>query len=259
MEDLDTIRILVAGESWISHTIHIKGFDSFTTSEYAEGASWLIAALKEGGAAVDFMPNHLASRHFPLSIAELRSYHVVILSDIGSNTLLLHPDTFSRSALHPDRCQLLSDYVHEGGGLIMIGGYMSFSGIDGRARYGQTVLRSVLPVTMLTGDDRVERPQGVVPEIVELDHPIFKGIPPFWPKFLGYNRLLPREGGQVLARIGEDIFLAVGTYGQGRSVAFASDCGPHWGPPEFVNWEHYPRFWQNLVKWVVKGGDSLGG
>lgn len=251
MAGMRDVRVLIAGESWISHTIHVKGFDSFTTSEYAEGASWLIAALESGGTAVDFLPNHEAARKFPTSIEALRRYRVVILSDIGSNTLLLHPDTFSKSIPMGDRCELLANYVRQGGGLIMVGGYMSFSGIDGKARYGRTSLGEVLPVTMVEGDDRVERPEGVVPDIVEPQHPVFADISINWPRFLGYNRLLPREGGQVLARIGEDVFLAVGTYGRGRSAAFASDCGPHWGPPEFVGWEHYARFWQNLVRWLV--------
>ncbi|MCL6568140.1 MAG: glutamine amidotransferase [Meiothermus silvanus] len=251
MGDAADVRVLLAGESWVSHTIHVKGFDSFTTSEYAEGASWLITALESGGAAVDFLPNHEAARKFPASIEALRKYRVVILSDIGSNTLLLHPDTFSKSMRVADRCELIAEYVRQGGGLIMIGGYMSFSGIDGKARYGRTALREVLPVTMVEGDDRVERPEGVTPEIVEPEHSIFAGIGPDWPRFLGYNQLLPREGGRVLARIGEDVFLAVGTYGQGKCAAFASDCGPHWGPPEFVGWEHYARFWQNLVKWLA--------
>ena len=42
-------KVLLAGESWMSHTIHVKGFDSFTTSEYAEGASWLIEGLEAAG------------------------------------------------------------------------------------------------------------------------------------------------------------------------------------------------------------------
>lgn len=52
MGDAADVRVLLAGESWVSHTIHVKGFDSFTTSEYAEGASWLITALESGGAVV---------------------------------------------------------------------------------------------------------------------------------------------------------------------------------------------------------------
>jgi uncharacterized membrane protein len=45
----------------------------------------------------------------------------------------------------------------------------------------------------------------------------------------------------------------VRTVGRGRSAIFASDCGPHWGPPVFLAWEGYPRLWNNLVAWL-KGG-----
>ena len=40
-------KILIAGESWTSHTIHIKGFDTFTTSVYEEGVKWLKEALEK--------------------------------------------------------------------------------------------------------------------------------------------------------------------------------------------------------------------
>jgi len=36
-----------------------------------------------------------------------------------------------------------------------------------------------------------------------------------------------------------------------RSAVFASDCGPHWGPPEFVNWSGYGRLWTNLAGWLA--------
>ncbi len=39
------MEILIAGESWITHIIHVKGFDSFTTSTGEEGVHWLGAAL----------------------------------------------------------------------------------------------------------------------------------------------------------------------------------------------------------------------
>ena len=42
------MRILVAGESWTTHSVHIKGFDSFETSSYAEGGTEMIAALRAG-------------------------------------------------------------------------------------------------------------------------------------------------------------------------------------------------------------------
>jgi uncharacterized membrane protein len=44
-------RVLIAGESWVTHSIHTKGFDSFTTTEYNEGVAWLKAALPSRVAA----------------------------------------------------------------------------------------------------------------------------------------------------------------------------------------------------------------
>lgn len=70
-------------------------------------------------------------------------------------------------------------YVEEGGSLCMIGGYMSFTGIDGTARYGQTEIADVLPVEMLDIDDRVEAPQGLVPELIE-EHEAVSGLEGEW-------------------------------------------------------------------------------
>jgi len=39
------------------------------------------------------MPGHAVPTDFPASLAE---YDVVVLSDIGADSLLLHPDTFLR-------------------------------------------------------------------------------------------------------------------------------------------------------------------
>ena len=60
-----TCRVLIAGESWTTHSVHQKGFDSFTTTEYAEGVGWLKTALLEGGWQVDYQPSHVAARDFP--------------------------------------------------------------------------------------------------------------------------------------------------------------------------------------------------
>ena len=37
-------KILFAGESWSVTSVHAKGFDTFTTTEYAEGGDAIIAA-----------------------------------------------------------------------------------------------------------------------------------------------------------------------------------------------------------------------
>ena len=42
-------KALLLGESWTTHMIHQKGFDSFTTTEYVEGGQEFAAALKSDG------------------------------------------------------------------------------------------------------------------------------------------------------------------------------------------------------------------
>lgn len=90
-------KVLLAGESWMSYTTHVKGFDAFYTSTYETGEKWLKAALEAGGYEVTFLPNHLANEEFPFTMEELKQYDLVILSDIGANTLLLPGATFNRS------------------------------------------------------------------------------------------------------------------------------------------------------------------
>lgn len=245
-------KILIAGESWTSHTIHIKGFDTFTTSTYEEGVKWLKEALEKGGNEVTFLPNHNAGEKFPVTLDELKKYDVVMLSDIGSNTLLLPVATFSRSEKTPNRCELIKEYVEKGGSFCMIGGYMSFTGIDAKTRYGETAVKDILPVELLKYDDRVERPEGVVPKVSTI-HEIFEGIDEEFPFFLGYNRTVADSlKGEVIATINDDPFIAVGKFGKGKSVAFTSDCAPHWGSKEFVEWKYYDKLWQNIIKWLIK-------
>jgi uncharacterized membrane protein len=246
-------RVLIAGESWVTHSIHQKGFDSFTTTSYHEGVGPLRSALEGAGFTVGYLPNHLAARDFPGTLAELEPYAAVILSDIGSNTLLLHPDTFDRSVPLADRPAAIRDYVAAGGGLVMIGGYLTFQGIDGRARWAGTPVEAALPVTMLTADDRVEVPSGVVPVVNLPQHPIVAGLSGEWPALLGYNRVLPRDDADLVVSVGDDPLIVAGRHGRGRGVAFTSDCGPHWCPPPFVDWEGYATLWQQLVRWVAAG------
>lgn len=246
-------RVLLAGESWSTFAQHTKGLAAYTTSGYEEGAEQLIEVLRESGVSVDYLPNHLVVEQFPYSAAELRErYDVVILSDIPADSFLLPPAVFVRGERRPNRLASINEFVEGGGGLIMVGGYMSFSGFDGHARYGLTPLAEALPVTMLVHDDRIETPEGVVPVPVATSHPVLDGLPGEWPYFLGYNRTIAKPDAEVLMTVGEDPFVVVGEFGAGRTAAFASDCSPHWGSPEFMAWPHYGQFWTSLVKWAAQ-------
>ena len=111
-------KVLMAGESWMTHSTHVKGFDSFTTSSYSEGGTELISALHAGGVDVTYQPAHVAADHFPATREALEAFDVVILSDIGANTLLLPQRTFVRSETTPNRLQALKTFVEGGGGLL---------------------------------------------------------------------------------------------------------------------------------------------
>lgn len=247
------MNVLLIGESWFTYSVHQKGFDSFQTSEYVEGAGEFIAGLTESGHEVDYIPSHKITACMPATAQELESYDAVVISDVGSNTFLLGEATFKHSQVTDNKLEALRDYVGGGGGLVMVGGYMSFSGIDARARYGHTPLADVLPVRMLDIDDRVEVPQGIKPIVVDSTHAALDGVGGVeWPHVLGYNQVTATKGARVLVDCGADPLLVVGSYEQGRAAAFTSDLAPHWAPPDFVAWKGYRLLWNSLLRWLAQ-------
>lgn len=244
-------RILLAGESWMTYTTHVKGFDSFYTSSYESGEKWLKEALEKKGHMVDFLPNHLASEQFPYTLEELAQYDCLILSDIGANTLLLPNAVFMQSQVRPNRCELIKNYVLNGGSLLMIGGYLTFSGIDAKGRWGETAVQDVLPVQVLNVDDRQEHPEGRIPQM-KGTHPALSGIQGQWPVLLGYNKVLPLADAEIPVWIENDPLIAFTEKGKGRSAVFTSDCAPHWGSPEFMDWEYYGSMWNGIIDWLVQ-------
>ena len=150
----------------------------------------------------------------------------------------------------PNRLHAIRDYVAGGGGLVMVGGYLTFQGIDAKGQYAGTAVEEALPVTLMRADDRVESPQGVRPALADGSHPIVRNVAGDWPALLGYNRLTPKPGSALIAKAGDDPLLVAGNFGKGRGVAFASDCGPHWAPPPFVEWSGYAPLWNGIAEWA---------
>jgi uncharacterized membrane protein len=245
------MNILLAGEQWTTVSFEIKGFDYFGAHSFDEGGQWLVEALQSHGHRVTYLRSCDAPKAFPETLNTLAQYNVVILSDLGTNSLFFHPEVLTQSKRHPNRLHLLRASVEQGGGLLMIGGWMSFQGMDGRARYRGTPVEECLPVSCEPYDDRVEVPEGVVPRIVQPSHPVLEGIDSAWPFFLGYNRTSVKQGATLLAQINKDPLLAVRQHGRGRTAVFTSDCAPHWGPPEFLAWKHYGTLWNNIVTWLA--------
>jgi uncharacterized membrane protein len=252
-------KVLLVGESWVSAATHYKGFDQFGSVTFHLGAEPLAKALKGGPFDLTYMPAHEAVEKFPFEMDALARYSAVILSDIGSNSLLLPPAVWLHSRTVPNRLKLIREWTRGGGGLLMIGGYLSFQGFEGKARWRRTPVEEALPVSCLPYDDRVEMPEGARAEITgPAGHPILAGLGADWPLLLGVNEVevKDRAGVEVLARLPADQgghpLLVTGDFGRGRTAAWTSDIGPHWLSPAFCEWDGYGRLWTNILGWLTE-------
>ena len=251
---MNDLSVLLVGESWNMFTTEFKGFNNFTFGYYEEAFRPFATAL-EGFARLTHIPAHLAATKFPLTLDAIKDYDVILFSDIGADTLLLHPDTFLKSQVLPNRLRLIQQYVNQGGGFAMIGGYMSFGGFEGKAHYHATPIEEILPVEIAPYDDRVEAPEGIQPVPTKPIHPIIRGVTGQWPVLLGYNRLKAKPRSEILLKVDKHPLLVVGDYGKGRTAAFSSDMSSHWGSHEFVTWRLYGRFWQQFIAWLSQTGE----
>lgn len=245
-------RVLFVGESWFTYSVRHVGFDTLHAVEYSEGGHEFREALRSRGHAVTYVPAHQIHDRVPTTAEDFAAYDVVVISDVGVNSFQLGPATLIAGTSVPDKAELLRGYVDGGGALLMVGGYLSFSGIGAKARWGRSPLAAALPVEILDRDDRVELPAGVSPTVVA-DHLVVSTLSSSWPPLLGLNELRVRPSGTLLAECAGHPLLVLGSYGLGRSAAFASDIAPHWAPRPFLEWEGYAELWDRLVRWLANG------
>jgi uncharacterized membrane protein len=245
------LSVLLIGESWVTNITEIKGVDTFSYHAYEVGTAYISEALSTDEISFTHLPCHLVQTDFPDSAEELKKqYHVVVISDCGANTFLLPVKTFLQHHKTPNKLEILRRYVELGGGLCMVGGYMSFMGIEGKGRYNNTPVEKALPVSFYPHDDRRELPEGVSIPVDPQQHPVLKGLSTKLPPILGYNRAVAKKEAQVILAYEGDPIIALMEYGAGRSLIYASDCAPHWCPEVFCESEDYKILWRNIVTWL---------
>lgn len=247
------VKILFVGETWTFHTTEFKGYDNFSIAGFDDASKFIEKALTGEDLIFEHMTAQEVLTKFPTTLEDIKKYDVILVSDVGSNSFLLHPDTFFKAQRTVNRLDLICKFVEEGGAFGMIGGYMTFMGIQGKGAYKLTSIEKILPVELLCGDDRVEAPQGINLTVDPSSHPILEGFPTEWPYILGYNKLIAKKDADVVVKYGEDPIIAFGEYGKGRTLAYATDCAPHWSPVEFCEWDYYRVLWQRIIKWLVRG------
>lgn len=248
-----SIKVLLAGETWISQATHYKGFDSFTSVTYHSGADAYIKVLEDAGISVQHMPAHDVPQLFPKTVKEMAAYDVIVLSDIGANSLQLPPETWLNGQSSPDRLGALNEWVNAGGGLIMAGGYLSFQGFQSRANFARSPIAESLPVTMSDYDDRVECSAGAKAISVNAKHQLGGLINESTPALLGYNRVFLKENAELIATVDQDVLIATCTYGAGRTLVWTSDIGPHWCPQEFIDWHGFAPLMSAMIEYVAQG------
>lgn len=233
-----------------------------------DAARYVAGAMRAGGRRFDYLPSDA-----PFSRAPKRPYRLYILSD--------YPKRFLGAA----GAERIARDVRAGAGLLMIGGWGSFTGVDGG--YGTTALAELLPVRCLPKDDRR---QGAAayriaagPDVRRLGRPAFDLASA--PTLAGYNKTLLKPGASELLRVdtlrfgkkssdtrvtASDPLLAVRAAGKGRAVAYCSDLAPHWSGG-LVDWgtkrvtlqaapgaaaqtgNEFARFAQRLVQLALTG------
>lgn len=162
----------------------------------------------------------------------------------------------------------------EGMGLLMIGGWASFTGRVGA--YAGTDVERLLPVRCIPGDDRVQKATGAL-FLPQGHHPRKGSV----PMVCGYHRAQPKPGTRVTHIFRDLVYrngrvalgpsrpaLVLGHAGRARTAAFLTDCAPHWAGG-LVDWgdrtlitrvaagvevqigNNYVRFFKELISWVA--------
>jgi hypothetical protein len=237
-------------------------------SSLAAAAAYLGGVMARAGLDFDYVRG---DRRLPAGAAK-KGYALFIFSD------------YPAARLRPADARAILAAVRAGAGLLMIGGWASFHGLDGR--WERSPLAEALPVRMLRRDDRVNSWTPVALRKAA-DHPAVAGLPFDRPTCVGgYNRVAAKagattvlvgthvlltaaRGGRLVAKAGASSpLLVVGEFGLGRTAAFASDAAPHWVGP-LVDWggkriraqapgastvevgHLYAAFFTRLIRWTM--------
>ncbi len=254
------IRVLYVGDAGVLLGPNIIASPFYYEQKGYEVHIWCQPLLdqlaKEPDITVEHMTNWRALKEFPETAEAIAAkYDVVILSDIEQECLVLYPwERMQDTPMGPNRVESIREFVQKGGGLMMVGGWESFTGRRGIGNWGNTAVEEALPVKCLeVNDDRNETPQGVHIQVLVQDNPIVKGLN--WescPVFSGYNRFKAKDDAIVIAKVKEtgDPFIVSHKFGNGRSIAFASDVSPHWGSG-YQKWDNYGKSFASMLRWLA--------
>jgi uncharacterized membrane protein len=184
---------------------------------------------------------------------------IIFISDVEARCFQLSPSFFDQQmymkkvVTFPDKLKYLVKSVEAGKGLVFLGGWLSFSGFMTKGGWGRSSVNDWLPFNCLQGDDLVESSEGFSIKVEDGNHRIVKGLSvENVPPLLGYNEFSAKSSMKILWSVKETghPLLGISEHVKGRMVTYGSDPVPHWGM-NFMLWEDYTKFWQNIASWVI--------
>jgi len=181
---------------------------------------------------------------FPATPEEMVRYDAVVLINV------------SATPFEGPRGELLRDFVHAGGGLVVLGGFYAYGG----GGYAQSALHDLLPVEC-AGPFDVKRLDSPAPLALGAELP---GLTADFNADLGavmwLHALRPKPGAQTALNArtpgGPQPFLVVGAHGQGRVAACAGTVygvGAD-GKPLFWETPAWPDVLARTIGWVCDAG-----
>jgi uncharacterized membrane protein len=223
--------------------------------------TWLTEALESSGThQVTSVPSWEFYKLGPGDYERvLADYDVIIFSDVEGKLFQVAPSFFDRAKFghgvltFPDRVRLTIDAVRQGKGLMLLGGWYSFTGELGKGGWGRTLLREAMPVVCLDHEDLVESTEGYHPVATPAGEKAFAGLDlSDCPPLLGYNQVRLKPGVEPLLSIAEtgDPLLVASREGDGGVLCYMSDPAPHWAC-NLVFWERYAEFWLRCLELVI--------
>jgi uncharacterized membrane protein len=260
--EIDFVGVIVNAD--MSKSILYLGDASLKTA-----ASYLAGVMTAFDISFDYQPS---DEKFDESLLD-KDYKAVIISDYPGKNFT------------DDQLNFLAEKNFNGMGLLMIGGWESFSSVN--REYTDTILKKVLPVNMHDSDDRIN---CFAPCVIKktASHIIVDHLPfdVSVPLIGGYNLVTAKPAAEVILSCNRfqcryernrfnfvpyektDPLLVLGSYGRGRVAAFASDVAPHW-VGGFIDWGDsrlkacaaraeaievgcwYAQFFANMVNWTA--------
>jgi hypothetical protein len=174
--------------------------------------------------------------HLPAA-EELRNFSVIIISNLDA------------PSINAERLKLYREFVAQGGGLVVLGGYWAYS----KGAYAGTPLEEMLPVTFPSEHRIPEHRDGLL--LATAPQATWKQTFDYKIKPMAFyvQALMPKADAVVQLLAGDKPALISGTFGKGRVVACAltANGDPAEGTMPFWDWPGWPKLLGQAVEWAA--------